>query len=520
MTQTPTQSLAEIMGLTGVVAEVKEKQTNVIDSFTLDNEVYREAFNDSKEIQDVVQEGNEIIRTFDDFGQDLYMSLYKHKPKLLEEEDVKKTHRFNHKIMQEMMEMDEFRQLRKSTRLDMTSSVMGMSKMAAKAVEIIREYEQEAKNSSGGAPGGGGMQSPFKDINDQMDQQGQGGGPGDAGEGEPEQGEDQGDSGEAETPINEQAFEDAMNKMRQAVSEVEDEVSETREFLKSWGMDEGNRNNRVTFEDKRVALERLRKSPKVRKLTDIVGRMKHLAVNEKPEKNPDGAQAVKDVVTGDRIETLLPSELTVLASKNPALKSTFYKKYSEKGLLQYEKDTYESLGKGPMIVCTDCSGSMSGEREHWSKAVALALLEVAQQQKRNFAAIHYASRVDEVWEIPKGELRPNDIFDIAEKFSSGGTNFMEPLRKSLEILQKDEFGKSDIVFITDGDCDVDDEFMEEFLQKKRELGFHVLTVLIDMGGGGAMSTVRKFSDKIVEVSNLAKLEKQEKGALDIFRSIT
>ena len=39
-------------------------------------------------------------------------------------------------------------------------------------------------------------------------------------------------------------------------------------------------------------------------------------------------------------------------------------------------------GKGPVIVCTDESGSMHGEKNHTSKALALAMAWVARRQKR------------------------------------------------------------------------------------------------------------------------------------------
>src|SRR5690606_26072392 len=97
-----------------------------------------------------------------------------------------------------------------------------------------------------------------------------------------------------------------------------------------------------------------------------------------------------------------------------------------------------------------------------------------------------------------------------------GTRFEPPLRKSLEILEKSEFKKADIVFITDGDSHVSDEFMEEFHQKKSEKRFSVHSVLINMSGGGSTRTVSRFSDRIINVSNLADLEGQNSGAIDIF----
>lgn len=244
-------------------------------------------------------------------------------------------------------------------------------------------------------------------------QQGQGQDPND-----PQGNQGQGNS-TPQPPMDPKLFNDMLEELQQAVQKALDDVSDVRDFLQAWGMEEGNAANRITYEHKKRALQRLRKSKKIKELTELVGRMKKLAINEQKQKAPEGAEAIKSVVTGNDIVAVLPSEKAQLASKNRNLRRNFYRKYYQKELLQYDMDVYESMGRGPMIVCVDTSGSMEGERENWSKAVALALLEIATNQKRNYACLHYDSRVQHVWEIPYGELKPDDVFDIAEYFSGG-----------------------------------------------------------------------------------------------------
>ena len=62
--------------------------------------------------------------------------------------------------------------------------------------------------------------------------------------------------------------------------------------------------------------------------------------------------------------------------------------------MQYELKGTEKQGKGPIVVCVDNSGSMSGDRETWSIVVALALLEIATMPKREFACIHIGGQSD------------------------------------------------------------------------------------------------------------------------------
>jgi uncharacterized protein with von Willebrand factor type A (vWA) domain len=105
-------------------------------------------------------------------------------------------------------------------------------------------------------------------------------------------------------------------------------------------------------------------------------------------------------------------------------------------------------GKGPIVVCVDNSGSMSGDRETWSKAVALALLEIATMQKRGFACIHFGGPSDalEIIEINPGEkgiLRK--AVKVAEFFlNAGGTAFEPALSQALELISKQNFKKADV----------------------------------------------------------------------------
>lgn len=532
--------MTDILG----IKEAQRQSEQVIDSYAFDKEIYRDIYEMSQPIQDTVAEGDAIIKTYPDLAQDIFMSLYKHKPNLLEKEDVKDTHQFNHKIMEQLMENEDFRRLRAKTRFDMINSALGFEVMSSQAVKILQDYEERMKQKQEQQGGG---QTPFEQINEQVEQNGGSGAPGGQGQGEEpgdmpvpggggsgggmdaENAKDQANQqpqppqGQSQpSPMNEQEMQDALNQMQNALSKAAqdamDDVSEVSDFLQGWGLDGGDPNNRITFDDKKAALQRLRNSYKIKEMTDIVGRMKKLAINEQKEKAPEGSEAIKSVKTGNKIESVLPSEKATLASKNKGLKRGFYRKYQDKELLEYDMDVYESMGKGPMICCVDTSGSMSGEAEKWSKAVALALLEIANKQKRNYACMHYDHALRHVWEIPHGQLRPETVFDIAEKFSCGGTNFEPPLRKAMEIMENSKFAKGDIVFITDGECMVSDRFLEEFKKLKKEKEFNVYTVLINMGGyGTSRSGVQEFSDKIINVSDLATSGTQ--GAKDIFRNV-
>lgn len=174
-----------------------------------------------------------------------------------------------------------------------------------------------------------------------------------------------------------------------------------------------------------------------------------------------------------------------------------------------------------MVICIDMSSSMKGIKEKWSKAVAIALLEIAQQQKRNFAAILFNEDATEPIIIEKDKKEPEKILDIAERFDGGGTLFETPLQKALEVIEQSKFKKADIVFITDGHSYTHPDFINKFNKLKDEKEFKVLSVLIYVGGKiGNIESLQLFSDDIMTIGELAELEDANSViAHKIFKSV-
>ena len=97
------------------------------------------------------------------------------------------------------------------------------------------------------------------------------------------------------------------------------------------------------------------------------------------------SEELLEVEQGDALHRLLPHEL--LSLHHPVLRKDFYRRFLDQELIQYSLRGVEDKGKGPMIVCLDGSSSMSGDKEIWSKAVTLTLLEIARKQRRLFRSI-------------------------------------------------------------------------------------------------------------------------------------
>jgi uncharacterized protein with von Willebrand factor type A (vWA) domain len=281
-----------------------------------------------------------------------------------------------------------------------------------------------------------------------------------------------------------------------------DAAGEVKEVLKrasAWGIEPGDPSLRVSFREKRDALEKLRRSPKLKELSELVGRFRVMARQIFKKRGMDGSVSICNVTTGGNLEQVLPSEKMALA--NEKTKMDFLRRYHQNELLQYKSKELPA-GRGPLIVACDVSGSMRGDPERWSKAVVLALAEVAQRQKRSFACILFNASIVGTWVIPKGMWTPSAIIAIAETAPSGGTNFELPLLKAYQLICESKFSRADVVFITDGCCQVDDQFIQTHNEAKERKGFAVFTVLINIDNKASSGTVSTFSDEVIRVSEL------------------
>ena len=95
----------------------------------------------------------------------------------------------------------------------------------------------------------------------------------------------------------------------------------------------------------------------------------------------------------------------------------------------------------------------------------------------------------------------SQVFALAEYFPGGGTDFQKPLDAALECLRADRRRRGDVVFITDGECRVEPEWLRAFQREKTRLGFSVFSVLIDVGPS-SLAAVTAFSDHVTSVRQL------------------
>ena len=501
----------------------QEKHATSVVCDTYDQKAYEKLKGQAQKLQELEESGKKELPTFPPLMQDVYSSLYKMAPELRSNGEILPSHRFHRTVIEQLMKTSEFKELRTYTKLDEFNSAMATLSLAGKTLALVpKDIQDKAKEMNN-------LEGQIESLEDQVEgtnnllnqAAGQIAKAKAVGQ---ETKSLQAQASEAEMSLKEakqklnnleQALEEEIeNKIpelrgaiRKATKEALEDVKETSEFLEQWGSDAGELQN-MPVEEKLRRAQVLQNSDKMRQLAKLVGKFKRLALATQRTKIKEALSEVYDVVRGSDLDRVLPSEFDNLA--HPLMKLDFYKRLVEGNLLIYEKKGKEKVGKGPIIVCCDNSGSMLGSKEFWSKAVALALLEIAKLQKRNYACIHFGSANEPIKliEVPNGQASFETAVEIGSYFLNGGTDFMKPLTEATNLVEKQEFKKADIVFITDGECSVSDEFLKKFKEIKKEKAFKVISILVDMGST-TPAAVAEFSDDVQFISELSTEEAAE-----------
>lgn len=311
--------------------------------------------------------------------------------------------------------------------------------------------------------------------------------------------------------------------------EIEDALDAHRllsDLSRSWGTEPGFLHS-LPYEQRASLANRVKDNRRLLELTQIVGRFRALAVNKQRTRVAEMPHEVFDVTMGSDWNWFLQQELVSLS--HPALRYDFYVRLLDGRIAQYDLRGSETVGKGSLVVCIDTSGPMEGKREVVSKAIALALLDIARLQSRNYVAILFSSRGQ--WRSiafssegvqlsePSSTAQLVSFIEgmlcLGSDFFGGGTDYETPLREAIRILRDDEAGckDGDIVFITDDQCEVSESFLEEYATVKRQRKFSTFSVIIEEQASNTR-TLRKFSDEVV-----SSFELTEEIAGRIFESV-
>ncbi|MFE0403821.1 VWA domain-containing protein [Streptomyces nigra] len=457
-----------------------------------------------------------------DLITDVFLAAYQARPRLRDRATVDPARLVNHHILTSLMEPPEFAELRRTTAGDAYAaamSVLAMSTMLRRIVEHADEAEQASRAQLKAERVAAQLAEAVRQSDGEADYT------------------DQALREAAETART--ASVQAMNSATQALTaavpgmraaahaaaaQAATAARREAELLRAWGVGSAQ-TERLPFAERLRLAERLATS-RLARWADLIGRFRQMASGERARKVEHTSGELVGVTLGDDLSRIVPSELAHLGL--PPLRAVFAARFAAGELMLYDSRGEHSFGRGAIIACVDTSHSMYEEgpggvtREAWAKACALALLDQARHARRDFVGILFSAADKlQVFRFPADEPAPVErVLEFAETFLGGGTDYQRPLGAAAELLQQefDDAARSrgDIVMITDDDCGVTEEWMRQWKETKRRLGFRVFGAAVGVPPAAAVESVLDvLCDNLRSIEDLTDVH----AAADLFRVI-
>jgi uncharacterized protein with von Willebrand factor type A (vWA) domain len=501
-----------------------------LESDSYDRRAWAQIKDQADSINQLIEAGERLIPHFAALLQDLFSALFKYNLVWLKPDAVRKSAILNRTILERLLPSPAFEALKNRTLLEEDKAAIAALVLGEQVLEVIRserfinrremldlwdlEHQEEELSERAAAlktavemtPGNDQMPSVESDEKEPSDEELRK---------KIEQLKEAADRAAqvAEARLNQKArgFEETLRHLQhdelkrmaarsaQLVEDIDQIAQDTHDFSLEFGQA-----GKLSAGERMELGRRLARNKKLAELARMVGRFKQDARALRRKTLDRGDSEVYDIERGNELGRLIPAEL--LALQHPILHKDFKRRLLEGEVLQYQLRQDEQKGKGPMVVCLDVSSSMQGDKELWGKAVTLTLMDIARRQRRLFRAVLFSSGPDslKVLDLNRERRYQPDlpkVLELAEYFPGGGTEFERPINSALELLEERKLKRGDLVIITDGECQVSPEWLQEFREKKHELDFKVFAVLVDLGSS-ELSTLAQFSDRITSISKL------------------
>ena len=294
----------------------------------------------------------------------------------------------------------------------------------------------------------------------------------------------------------------------------------TRQLGRLWDLADGSFDN-YGFELLRDFSDLLENDESLKELSDLIGRAE--AEKERYEKElrekidmrvefhskPAYRGQISGLKLSGDISSAVPSELAMF--KNPGAKLYFSQKFAEKKLLSYkyenrqkrfygERSTEEvevlvkeKEQKGPVIICVDTSGSMSGTPERVAKTITFALAKKCLEEERKCYLISFSTgiEVQNLSDFKKAQGL-KELVKFLRKSFNGGTDTEPALRHSLSLLRENGWKNADVLVVSDMVTgDLSKKMTAEIkAQKAKETKFYSLVI----GSSGNENVIDVFDE--------------------------
>ncbi len=484
--------ILEDNGASGITSQIHFSKQSIISTDFSVEIFFTNQFPKSKNLQKLVFENEETFPQVKELVFDIYAALLQYAPTLRKENEMVPKYLINFAIIKQMMEHEAYLDMRNVIEGDELMCLIGTEVLFPICLEIFKKLNEK-------------YEELLKDYNEAL---------------EAIKAASEADEEPPVTAAELQAkFDEVLKELEKAyvdstagfefakkISIASQQIKSSKNTAISWGLGNDGTFQRMAYSKKLDVLDKLKSDEKIKKVALLAGKLRALISFGKDTITTTRKSMVTGITKGDDISLIMSSEITKFL--NPATRNSFLQDFSDKKLQQYELGSKVRKGEGHIVSLIDVSGSMSGESEIWAKAVALALLDIARKKRRSYVAVHFDSGVKAKglhanYFTKSQPYNIEQVIDMAEFFSGGGTEFQPPLdRARAEISSESEFSKADIVMITDGQSFVSDSWLEDFLKWKKEKKINVFSILI--GSSSGVDTLKKFSDTVVNLDSVTE----------------
>lgn len=303
----------------------------------------------------------------------------------------------------------------------------------------------------------------------------------------------------------------AIRAATAAAAEAESEVRRLGDAVAGLGLgpgEPGSLDPRAVAE----ACRRVRADVTLRRICERAGRFRRVAQSRQRRKASHGIDEVVGVVPGDDVARLLATELARLA--DPDFERDALRRLSEKACFCRELRTVEPVGRGPVIVVVDESGSMQGDKVETAKGLALAVAWVARKQRRWVGLVAYSGDSGErLLALPPGRWDEAALADWAAAFLGRGSTLDVPVRELPAYYRRlgAPAGTTDVLIVTDARCHIPADLRDAFLAWKKSVTATVVSLVV----GAEPGDLAAISDEAHSVAVLSADADPVGRALDL-----
>lgn len=471
------------------------EEQHVIEADRFNQQAWSDVSAGSNAVKSLVTNGKiDVGDRFEPLVDDVFQSLYQYSPTTLDPVDQKLTG--NKLLIDQLQESNEYQNLRVDSYLDQDMSAIGTLYLADNLREQVKN-NPELKKTLDELNGEGEEDKSGKGKGQQP-------GEGEGDEDSDEEGEGKPGKKQSKKQVK-QPTEEQIKVVRRAVEKAAKQAGEklgdAQSVISSYGLEEGELKKGANLDERKQLIDRLLNNRKLKELADKIGRLDRIISSQKLTRTQHVPEEFVDVTLSNDLAHLTPREF-VMMDEAP---EDFARRFVNKELITYELEGQESTGKGPIVVLIDKSGSMSGENDNWSTAITFSLMMQAKKENRDFFFAAFTTRIIYSKKFESGKYTLQELMEVVDITANGGTDFQQPLQFAMDACKEDEkLRTADVVFVTDGDANITDEWLKRVNEQKKVQEINIFTILVS-GYGNIDAETHALKPISNEIYNIEKI---------------